>query len=689
MNETLPRPSVTPSSIVVTSPGRTVTTSLDVVNRGGGTLKGTVESDVPWVTVDPNVIEDNHIRIAVTVDVSAIADDTSESATLTMRFDKMTLEIPVAVTRAGFARALREYREEHLAEARDIARSVAHTSLGADAALLIAMTYLDEKNAAAAARPLLDAADAEPDASFPPDLFRHLIEVLKPALTELREARFALPLLDRLTSDGTAQRMGAEAETAGLLREAAERFVQEFPPDVLPPADLKASTVLVERLKARFPDDARWERWLADASALQVESKEDRRTQSRAQMWITLVVSAILVAAGLLFMLPYYWVHQAGTMLASGQYEKAMSALQRAATFGFEPGGTRELRDRINFAWAKAMFASGDEKEALLHLGQAVRDAPGNSEIAEFRRKAYLQWAETLLRRGQIRDGFEVLQVSARLNLSDRSLPKRVASLRDLWEVYVNLSDIAAGPSSGKSPAEASTMPVDLEHVAEARGWGDFLSAHRIVWYDRRIQVLFVDLWGNNHQQVAIAGNDRSGRSGLSIYIPVNRSLKAVLTVPAGKGETLDRMQQINFRPEGRPALLVNWLDGSTPTLGHGVLVWGDAQGLHRWAPPRSVSTIEARDPDRSGHLELWTKILVGQRTQMDTAVLLPVPYGWTDHGPRSIARDESQFYDESVIPQLKTEMQSNPFADSDPKRAAYLENRKKALDVVGQMLKH
>lgn len=699
MSESPPNPSVTPSFIEVTGPGRSVTTSLDVVNRGGGRLQGTVHSSVPWITVEPDTIDGNHVLIAVNIDLSVIPDDQEAQATLIFRTDKQAIDIPVHVTREGMAQALRLYAQGNRADARELSRIISQTSDTADAAVLIAMTHLDEGNFSAAARSLLDAAEASLGVSFPSDTFLHFLERLEAALPYLRDARFAIGVLDRWLEEGTARSLECEAQVAALLSKAAERFALEFPPGVLAATDLAETRAQVLRWSLRFPDNPQWRDWLKQAAQVPVQSAlKDRRPSRSSTLFRWAAVASVLAVACLVAWWPHYWRRQARSMLDAGLYAEALQANERAGSLGLDTEEVRTLRCNINFAWARALFGTRNEKRGAQRLEIALADAPDDPSMLDFKQRAYERWAETSLRKGQIQEGFEALQVVAQMRPRDVGLARRVESYREIWEVYVILGEIAAGTGvrgavrpgrTGKSnsPPRESSVPLDIQNLLLAQEWRPVLRRQGIRWFDTRVQVIFVNLWGDGRQQVAIAGDDSSGLNALFIYAPAGTRLRKLFVITAAPGMRLDKMEQVSL-DTGRPGLIVNWnAKGDSRTKpGHGYLIWGNDHGLHQWSPPGAVTEIEITDTDKKGHPTLWGSIRIGDSA--DVSILLPIPHRWTQRGPLAAPRDEEEFYNAIFLPQIRKELSSNPFPKYDRRHAKYAENRAKALNMVAAMLK-
>ncbi len=726
MSLELPRPSVSPSSVVLSAPGRSVTTSLEVVNRGGGRLSATIESSVAWIKVDPGVIDDNHVRVAITVDVAALEEDVEALAALTLRYpnplstDQLALEIPVRVTRTGMCRAFRLYADGQLDEAREICRNIAYTAVSGEASILLAIIALDRGEVAGAVRPLLDAGASSIHGSVPAETLAHFLDVLEARMPELRDAHYAVGVLERLEADARLQGTDLEARLAEVLTASCRRFVDDYRPRLLNASELSRMVERVTRELRRSPDDEGWKAWLQEAEEApkyEVPQPPEAGRPRRPRLWIGLGSLILVAAISLFWVYPRLEMQKVRTLMRAGAYREAMVEVQHVHLLWQNSDDLRRLRAQILFAWGRSMFNSGNEREGARHLDIAMHEDPSNMRIRAYRRVAYRRWGAILLARGLVPEGYEALEEITGKGPEDAPLRARLKLLAPIYELYVNLEALSNGPVGPHGAA----LPRKTGRNPNFAGCSRILAKNNLPWFDRRMQVLFVDLWGNGRNQVAIAGNNDTGEGGVFVFAPVGLSRASSTenppaphastpspspSAPAVTGSTgvgvaphmkellgyvdpdgclLQGMRVVSFERGGRPALLVNWRS-PVSGLGHGVLIWGDGRGAHEWHSPEGVTPVEVKDTDHDGHPNLWTSILIGDRAHLHEAVLLPISYSWAPHGPLLSTQNHADYYNDTVLPQLRKEIKHPPYPPSDPRRARYVRNRETAIKRVEDM---
>lgn len=560
MSERPPRPSVTPSSLVLTAPGRSVTASLEVVNRGGGRLRATLEGGAPWLAVDPRVIEDNHVRVAVTVDASGLPEDAESTSSLQLKWDRFSLDIPVRVTRQGLGRAWRLYQEGQRHEARAQALAVAQTSSRPEAPLLIAVTFIDDGNQGAAIRPLRDAGaafaaleDCAPLEACAGALMRRFTEAIGPVLPSLRDARYCTQLIEEVATRAAAVDPTLQAPTSALLIDAAHRFVEAYAPNVLPPDDLADSRAFVTRMQARLPDDARWAAWLEQEREVAqaplkrfIPAEPVERSRRPPVIALALLAAVALATFAALYAWPKWRLGEPRALLEAGRYADAMKALQAATVDALDTREAIELRERIHYEWSKHLFLEGRYREGADQLAAALHDDPDNAEMLAFKRKTYREWARRAESQGRISDACDALNELAVLRPPDAAAVQRLRQLAPLRQLYALLNEIATIQRNGAVDANAPSHPIDGTGGGGRGGWGRFMQARGITWYDGRVQVALIELYGDGRQQVAVAGSNRQGAGGLQIYVPRTDDpprMQQVATCAASPGLTLLSMR--------------------------------------------------------------------------------------------------------------------------------------------------
>lgn len=704
MTAAAPRPSVTPSSVVLAAPGGTIVTTLEVVNRGGGQLEAFLESSEPWLEIEPRTINGNQTRVTVTVDVASLGEGEESAGRITLRAGALALEVPVRVTRAGLPRAYALYREGKTREARRLARGVEQS---AATALLIALTLMDEKNPAGARKPLLEAAAAlsqardqgdglDPD--FPPDVFKLLIAEVESALPHLRDAHFGVELFESLLDNGIAARMEAEAAVLDLLHTAAALYADQFPPVMLGPADLIASSELIGRMKSRFPDDPRWDGWLAmvvHSAPVEEQMAASGASRGPGNTLVLGIVVAVVIAGLVLLLWPRLHLKEARVLLSAGRFEEAMRAVDESVQAGvLDTSEARQLRAEINFGWARTLFQSGSQRMGAERLTLALHESHDSAEMIGYKRTAYHDWAVSALARGKILEAFEALSELSHMSPPEPGAAEAVKKMEPLWRLCNLLGELASVNVARASASKNSpSLPLDLAAMPDARAWRKQFSAGGLVWYNLRLQVSTVVLEEDGVQLVAIAGNSKDGQAGVHIYAPDGTTLahppgrlREVLAVPFADRSVLEKMQTVHLDRSTRRTGLVVDFSGPQPPLGHGVLVYSDRGKLKTWSPPDSVTSIRVSDADQGPAPLLWASVAVGDGADPKVATRVPIPYKWPTFA--SIAVEQDEYYNRTFLPQLRKELAANPYPAGDPRHQQYVASREKAAAMVADMLK-
>ncbi|NDD27301.1 MAG: tetratricopeptide repeat protein [Proteobacteria bacterium] len=535
MSEGPPRPSVSPSSITLKMADRAVTKSLEIVNKGGGRLRATVSPQVGWISVDPRVIEDNHVRIAVTIDASTLPEDVETESALQLAWDRFTLEIPVRVTRQGLLTAWHHYEQGDHTTARELAVAVAQTSSRPEAQLLIATTWLDAKNHAAAVRPLRDAAAALAaiDAPRPLDpcgkaIAHRFVEAMGSALPTLRDSRFGIDLLEQLRVLAPDLDPSLEISLDALLSEAAALLAREFPPAMLGADDRKTTQALVARLSKRLPDAEALKDWLAQAALtpepiaeapLLLESQAEPPDPRFRALGVLLVV-AVCISVAWLFLRASWPLRHARALMAGGQHAEALKMLEaEVARNGSDTTEIRTLRAEVNLSLAQAQLERGEFKEAATSLARTLRDDGTNRRALDLRRTTHHRWAEDAEKNGRLRESFEALEALIHMQPPDEAARARLRELLPLRRLYVAIDDIEGLQHLAPNGKPMQAHPVDLDTGRAAREWLPALQKLDIRTWRGCTQVTRLDGLSGMPPLIVVAGSDTRS-AGVDVYTP-------------------------------------------------------------------------------------------------------------------------------------------------------------------------
>lgn len=578
MTDSPPRPSVTPSSIILSAPDRSVTVPLEIVNRGGGRLSATLRGGHAWLKIEPRTIQDNHVRVAVTVDATILPEGETTSSSLYLEWDKFSLEIPVRVTRQGLGQAWRLYENGRRQDARELATAVAETSPRPEAPLLIAICLLEEESYAAAVRPLRDAttAVAALDDHGPADalakaITRRFLDMLSVALPHLRDARYCTSLLEEMEALAEESDPTLLSTLDPLVLDAARRFAEAYPPSVLPKGDLDASRAFIERMRRRDSDDGRWQAWLDLAAQLPAHTPlltapEPVEEKRRSPLPALVFVASLAAAALALYVWSSWGLRETRSLLTAGRHVEALQALQRATANGIDSSESRALRIRIYQSWAQRLFADGAYRDGLDRLTLALREAPDSAELQALARSSCREWARTAEAQGRILDACDALQRLSTMQPPEPDAAARLIHLRPLQEIYRVLGELVLLQRNSSPQPDAPSHPLNGSGGPRRGAWKAFMKKHGLGWYDGPVQIGFVTLGGDGHQQLIIAGSNRDGRGGVLVYAPKTdgrpRMLElhtAELSTPCtfkglktSEGKTADTASVVEARFAGR-----------------------------------------------------------------------------------------------------------------------------------------
>lgn len=733
-----PQASVIPPELLLEAPGDISSAPLVILNRGGGRLNGALSADQPWVRVSHPQINDNNTKVEVEIDLSALPLEQTSHATLTLRTADQVLEIPVKALRYGFPRALDLYRSGRHTLAKDACRRLMQAECAfTEAAFLLTAMYLDEGNFPSALRVLQDLTSAAnlkpasvelPDeipltilaqlASHPGSMrsMEHGIPTLErmehavgpavqPALRRAQRQAYVDYLRDHLEERRAVERddeaagppdpamRQREHELASEVARSAPVRVASTRTDSMPDDEVRRIQGYVKRARERFPDDPLWAEVGGDLHA--VLAQRNRHALRRRLALLGAIAGVALAMVAAVYVTEALKLRAARRALGQADYATAVANAAELLSWNPDLKEARQLRAQANFEWSKSLFARGQSRVGADRLEAALRDLPGDAALLDTRRRVYLEWAERLLKHRQISEAYGRFKIVAEMTPQDATLTRKLASLEGLKAFYDVLHRIARAPGTHPASPDPLPLPVAMaQHADEAAAWRHALQQHGLRPYGQRMQVMLLDVDGDGADEIVIGGNDHDGHSGLAVYATdlvtgkdgrVSAATRPILQLDGGADHFFAQMQvrRLGALPREVRVVQADWLRSDGAALGHSVLLWHNAAGLHAWRDAASPYPLQVRDARHNGQPEVWIRRMVGSAATPETAVAVPIPYRWANGRAVDGSVDFSDYFLDELLPDIERQRSSHRFPTGDPRAAQLEENCKRAIAMV------
>lgn len=680
-----------PAELEMEGPGPLISTTLEIRNAGRGYLSGRLQSDAPWLTLDPEDFAGNRTRVTVVADVQGLPDGAA-STTLRVETPALCLPVKVQARRIGIAGAMRLYRDHETMKARALCRKLLEArAADADAAILTAACYLDEDNAGAAVQSLrsLSGACQELPSDVVERVFRWLGEN-DPAASGVDRVQIFEALIPCAEGPLAAELRQTLAQAAmDRARVAAAAFKSGG--TSLWQGRTATTEDAIELLQIAAAYDPSFS---GEASTLQ---KQLRTGVSRGRMAVNLGILLILVALVAAGGASWGW-----TRMQAAQAEKAAMQAFESKDYAKAVVLLRELVDanpgemkyQSSLALALAQQsreaeAKGEADRSRSLMQQATELSSGKPEVQKAVAGLLVDWADALEQQGQAGEARVHLEQALQMDPSNTRAQGGIARIKSDTDLYWQANQLADGPL-GRQPLdnykELGAVSAQVENLARVG----------LLPYQSRMMVAFADLTGDGKKDLIVAGTTGTSQKGLaqlgsspvgeySVYSLSGSRLERLYTGTVRETPILTSVGSRNLSGTARSDLILDWLSAGSDGLGSTLLVaYKDGRFVQQAAP--SKLPIDVGDRNQDGRAEVWVPEIVADSTGAGDRVVLYKPFLWNEPGFEEAKGDFSQYY-RDYKENLEQQIQDNPYPAGDPRFEQYRQDRMKGIALADAIL--